>query len=277
VLPASAAAQLQTPPNQSQQKQQQHNQQTVSTVKLGALEEHPAQYIGQKITVSGEVGEVLGPRLFTIDERHWIDFDGETLVMVLAALVRDNNPVTVTGTVRRFVRAEIEPEWGWFDEPGVDIDFADRAVIMADRVTSAGEELAIRMNVNRDTAVGTSGSATTGRAGQPITDAQMLASSNDERLVGRRVELHNARVSSMASGNGFWISGTGNERVFVLPSEKMQVQIGQGQTVDITGVVLQLPNGMRERIGDRSRDEDIYVYGNQVEQTKAQQKQGRQK
>jgi hypothetical protein len=106
----------------------------------------------------------------------------------LAALVRDNHPVTVTGTVRRFVRAQIEPEWGWFDEPGVDIDFSDRAMINADRVISHGEEVAIRMNVTSEGAIGTSGSTTSGRT-QPITDAQMLASSNDERLIGRRVEI----------------------------------------------------------------------------------------
>jgi hypothetical protein len=244
-------------------------------VKLGDLEENTSRYFGQKITVTGEVQDVLGPRLFTIDERQWIDFDGELLVMLpapLAAMVRDDDPVTVTGTVRPFVRAEIEREWGWFEEPGVDIDFSNRAVIMADRVTSNGEEVALRTTVNREAAVGTAGSIATGRTGPPATDAQMLASSNDERLVGRRVEIANARVASTANGGGFWISGTGNERLFVLPSDKMPAPISQGQNVRITGVVLELPSGMRDRIGDRTHDEDIYVYASQVEQTKAQQK-----
>lgn len=291
-LPLSAAAQSQaTQPNQpkqnqQQQDQQQKNQQTATTVALGDIEENPTRYLGQMVTVTAEVQEVLGPRLFTIDERQWIDFDGEVLVMVpapLAAMVRDDDPVTVTGTVRPLVRADIEREWGWFDEPGVDIDFNNRAIIIADRVTSNGEEMALRMTVDREGPVGTNregavgttgstGSSGSGPAMQPITDAQMLAAANDDRLIGRRVEIANARVASMASGNGFWISGTGNERFFVLPGDKMQAQIAQGQNVSISGVVLELPSGMKERIGDRTRDEDIYVYASQIEQAKAQQK-----
>jgi hypothetical protein len=79
-------------------------------------------------------------------------------------------------------------------------------------------------------------------------------------------------VASAASGGGFWISGTGNERFFVLPSDRMEAPISQGQNVSITGVVLELPSGMRARIGDRTHDEDIYLYASQIEQMKAQQK-----
>jgi hypothetical protein len=93
---------------------------------------------------------------------------------------------------------------------------------------------------------------------------------NDERWIGRHVEIRNVRVSSITSGNGFWISGTCNERLFVLPSDKIQAEIGQGQDVDITGVVLELPNGMKERIGDRHRDEDLHLYANQVERAQQQ-------
>jgi hypothetical protein len=58
--------------------------------------------------------------------------------------------------------------------------------------------------------------------------SHLASTSNDEQLVGRRAEIAHARVGPMAGGNDFWISGTGNERLFVLPSDQMQAQICAG-------------------------------------------------
>lgn len=39
-------------------------------VKIDDLEDEPAKYLGQTVSVDAEVEEVFGPRLFTIDEAH---------------------------------------------------------------------------------------------------------------------------------------------------------------------------------------------------------------
>ncbi|HEX6973933.1 MAG TPA: hypothetical protein VF147_06000, partial [Vicinamibacterales bacterium] len=56
--------------------------QTGMKVKLNQLEENGKQYIGKTVTVDAEVDDVLGPRLFKIDEPGWIDLDPEVLVYV---------------------------------------------------------------------------------------------------------------------------------------------------------------------------------------------------
>ena len=57
---------------------------------------------------------MLGPRVFKIDEGHWFGLGGEMLVVMpthLAALVNEDDRVTVTGTVKEFVRAEFDREF----------------------------------------------------------------------------------------------------------------------------------------------------------------------
>jgi hypothetical protein len=102
--------------------------------------------------------------------------------------------------------------------------------------------------------------------------SHLASTSNDEQLVGRRVEIAHARVGPMAGGNGFWISEPATSTSSCSRATQMQAEIAPGQHVSITGVVLQLPSGMKDRIGDRMADEDIYVYASQIEQAKAQQK-----
>jgi hypothetical protein len=67
------------------------------------------------------------------------------------------------------------------------------------------------------------------------------------------------------STGGFWITSD-SERLFVLPSDRTNVQ--QGQQVSIMGTVLELPNQMKDRLdkGNRAQHEEIYIYATQVKQ-----------
>ena len=81
-------------------------------VKIGDLEENARQHMGKTVSVDAEVEEVLGPRLFTLDERNWGDLDGELLVFVetpLAAVVRDDDLVDL--------RRHQQPRTCFFDVP----------------------------------------------------------------------------------------------------------------------------------------------------------------
>jgi hypothetical protein len=297
---APALAQQQAKPQQAQQPQSQ--QQPAQSVELNDLENNASTYMGKKVRVNAEVDEVLGPRVFAIDEGGWLDiFRPRKIVVVpapMAALVREGAAVTITGTVRPFVQAEFEREWGWFGESEMEVDLKDRTVIVADAVvTENGTSIAVvpvdsrgqqaasgqqtqpqqqtgtqpqtaQQSKGQQGAVGTSGRAE-GMDAPPVTDMNQLATATDARLVGRRATLQNARGESNLQNGGFWVStGTGSERLFVVP-ENRNAQISQGQTVTINGIVLELPEGMRSRIGGDSRmaqDEEIYVFAQEVKQ-----------
>jgi hypothetical protein len=185
-------------------------------VSLGDLEENSKRYIGQTINVTAEVEDVFKPRLFKIDEPNWGDMDGEVLVYLpsdIAALVREDDRVTVTGTMKMFLKADLEQELGWLEpEPDVEIEFAERPVLVAGRIAGGNRDVALTIKVRK--AASGSGKAdertvgTTGKGGdeksRPLTDPTSIAK-GDRDLVGRRVDLDNVKVSRTAKNHGFWI------------------------------------------------------------------------
>lgn len=229
-------------------------------VKLRDLEEAPTTYIGKTVSIDGEVEEVLGPRLFTIDEPNWADLDGELLVYVptpLAALVRDNDRVTVSGTVKPFVEAEFEKEWGWLGlDKSVEVDLAKRPVLVASRIVGGNNNIAMVIDAKTtNRPVGTSGSA------DALTDLRSVAG-GDEDLIGKRVTLSGVRVERTASDGGFF-ADAGEHTVFVLPAPNQSVR--QGDTVTVEGVVLELPRHMEDKLnGPSDLNDDIYVYATAV-------------
>jgi hypothetical protein len=247
-------------------------------VSVGDLEENPKRYIGQTINVTAEVEDVFGPRLFKIDEPNWGDMDGEVLVYLpsdLAALVREDDRVTITGTMKMFLKADLEREFGWLEpEPDVEIEFADRPVLVASRIVGGNSDVALAIKVNpAGSASGKAGESTVGTTGKaggekatPLTDAAALAE-GDRDLVGRRVDLDNVKVNRSGKNRGFWIDA-GGHNVFVLPArytESKTVAPTPGQTMSIEGVVFEMPRSMRENARDVSKgNADIYVFATTV-------------
>ena len=195
-------------------------------VDVGDLEEHPSKYSGKAINVTAEVEEVFGPRLFKIDERNWGDLDGEVLVYLpsnLAALVREDDQVTVSGTVKSMLRADLERELGWLEpEPDFEIEFVSRPVIVASEIIGGNNNiaLAIRMTPSADksTAVGTSGRTGSTAAGsspsEPITSTSVLGTGISH--VGRQVSLQGLNVTR-SSKRGLWVNA-GDRNLFVMPA-----------------------------------------------------------
>jgi hypothetical protein len=250
------------------QAQSQHGQtdQPATQLDLGDFEDNPSMYIGQEVTVEGEADDVLGPRLFVIDEGNWFDmFDGEALVLVPSqkfAKLRDGDNIKVSGTMRTFdtVRVDIEREWGWFDDPDVELnaELNRRAVIVAETIESLdGDNL-----LENGAAMSTDRPADPGQpAGmmddsQPLTDFAVVADAHGTAYVGRTVKLENVTVGQAAE-KGYWV-GSDSQRLFVLPADTSQT-LNEGETVTIHGTVLELPHTMRARIGDDNRNEDIYI------------------
>jgi hypothetical protein len=251
----------QQPPSTQQQRTDQQSKQATTTatkVDLDDLEKHPEKYEGKTVTVEGEVDRVLGPHLFTIDEKNWIDLDRELPVVVpdpFAAIVRSDSPVRVTGTVEKVPIATIERERSLLRrEPKLKAEIETQPALVASEVTTVAPSV-VTLRVQTDQPVGTSGSS--GR--QPVSDVDQLARAKDKNLVGRRVDLKNAPISG-SSEEGFWIRLANGEQIFVMPSKKTSVR--EGQTAEIEGVVLQLPEGLRVQL--KAGDEPIYIYANRV-------------
>lgn len=281
-----AAADLQQQQKQQQQQQtpsKSQQEQQALTVQLSRLEEDPQQYLGKRISVAGEVDEVLGPRVFKIDEANWADLDGEILVVMeapLAALVSEEDPVTVTGTLRPFLDVHVEREWGWVDmQPELEADFRRRPVLVASSIVGADPSVGMVFAIQPGGQQGqtaqsgqTSQAGTAGTSGRTpaaddrpvLTDVNELAKVTDHRYVGRRVSLSSVRIDRTAKAGGFWIA-VGGEHLYVLPTDQ-NAKVQAGETVSIDGRVLRLPKQMEDRI-ERSRhvgNEEIYVYATAV-------------
>ena len=232
-------------------------------VQLDDLEDNAARYAGQQISVDGEVDDVYGPRLFSIDDPRAGALGGEMLVLMptsLAALVKENDRVTISGTVRPFVRTEIEREWGWLGlDPELEVEVGTKPIIVAERLVGGGNDFAMVINAPKASpprAVGTAGTAI------PLTEANAIANAGIN-MVGQPARLTGIRVAAPGQ-HGFFVRA-GNRHVYVLPTQPVTVTAGDAVTID--GVVLQMPRGMTAQLnGPAGLNERVYIYALNVSQ-----------
>lgn len=91
------------------------------------------QYVGEQVTVSAEVEEVLSPQSFRLDGGDWGD---ESLLVVSAPRAKDlqdDDVVQVTGTVREFTYDDYANEYG-LDDPGIYDEYDEEEFIEASKV-----------------------------------------------------------------------------------------------------------------------------------------------
>jgi uncharacterized protein YdeI (BOF family) len=255
LLITASSAQQQPPPKQQPSAQQPPSRQSSSgsatKIDLDELENNPNKFIGRTVTVEGEVDRVLGPNLFTIDERDWADAEREMPVVVpepFAAVVKTDAPVRVTGTVEKMPIARIAH--GLFNDQKIKAEIEQQPVLVASEViaTQTGANLRIQADKPPDTS-----------SGQPVTDVNQVAQAKDKELVGKRVELSGVMVTG-ATNEGFWIRTPSGERIFVLTTSKPTVK--EGQQADVKGVVLELPEGLKVQV--EGGNEPIYIFADAV-------------
>lgn len=240
-------------------------------VDLDALEDNPSKYMGQSISVDGVVDQVLGPRLFKIDEPNWADLEGELLVTMptnLAAIVRAGDRITVHGKVQPFVKTEIERDLDWMSfEPETIVKLSTKPVIVAQRIVGGDDQRVLMVAVakshsdaSNDRAVGTAGTSGTATA---LTNASAIGRADDE-IVGREVRLENAKVSATSTNGGFFVSSP-DRQIYVKPADAASAKVSIGDTVSIDGLVMEMPSGMRNRLTPpASMNRDVYIYATSV-------------
>lgn len=237
------------------QRQQPAATANATKVDLDDLEDHPEKYVGQTLTVEGEVDRILGPHLFTIDEPDWVDPAREMPVLVpepFTAIVRSDAPVLVTGVVKKVPIADIERH-GSINDAKVEAKIKAEPVLVANEVTTVAPA-AVSLRVRTDRPVGTSGTS----AETTLKDANQLASASDTALVGRPVDVSGA-VATGVTDQGFWIRTPTGERIWVMTENG---KVKEGQTVGVQGVVLELPEGVR--VAMTAKGEPIYIYAERV-------------
>ncbi|HEY0874929.1 MAG TPA: hypothetical protein VGD94_15760 [Vicinamibacterales bacterium] len=238
-------------------------------VDLDELEDKPESYLGKTVTVEGEVDRVLGPHLFTIDERNWADAERELPVVVpepFAAIVRTDAPVVVTGVVQKVPIAKIQQTLNILSsDPKIKAEIETRPVLVAQEVVAAGQAgVSLRVRAGESGTSGTgapgaTGTSGTGRSAHTVTDPAEAARATDTSLVGRRVDLKGA-VTTKVTDEGFWINLPGGERIFVLTGKKSGAR--EGGQASVQGVILEMPEGLRVKLD--APNEPIYIFADRV-------------
>jgi hypothetical protein len=134
---------------------------------------------------------MISPHVFLLDEdAASAGPDILVLVPTPSRAVSQGADVMVTGIVRAFVAADLERDADWFDADGMDVDFTDRTVIVAQSVKASDvRELA--------GVIARVPAARTASAAPPATITAGQLADNAGRYIGQRVRIR-AEIDDVA-------------------------------------------------------------------------------
>lgn len=98
--------------------------------------DEPYRYVGQTVTVHGEIAEIHSGQWFTIDGPGLLDDE----MLVLArdpAVVTEGEDVAVSGEVVTLVVSEVERELSIDLDPELEVEFSDQPIVIADVITAS--------------------------------------------------------------------------------------------------------------------------------------------
>lgn len=99
----------------------------------GAVADIPnAKLIGENVTVSTKVMRIISPKAFVVQDKE--SLAGQEVLVVTnydSPAVAVGKNIELTGVVRKLVILDIEKEYGFDIEPGVEAEFKDKPIIIA--------------------------------------------------------------------------------------------------------------------------------------------------
>lgn len=222
------------------------------TTTVTEIAANPTRFMGQLVTVSGEVGRIFGPRWFTIGGTEFrspevLVLGGSALPGILSNLADSgkvmNDIVQVTGVVRVFEEDALEREvGGGLDLDGDLFDAYDEhpVIVMSDL------DLTPRVDVMPAVAV-----AVPVPVAPPIVDELIIIDAPERKaLSGRAVALLGAKVQSVNNPHSFWIGpDVGRKLLVVMDSAtraSYHTMVLPGQTVAIAGIMKPVPQDLDE-------------------------------
>lgn len=119
-----------------------------TTLKVADITGNPTRYAGQTVTVRSDVEAAYGANVFRLDDDSVLEggIDNDLLVIAppkanLISVDKDwfDKEAMVTGTVRNFVVAEIEREYGIDLDTEIEAEFKNKPVLIATSVRRGSE------------------------------------------------------------------------------------------------------------------------------------------
>lgn len=169
-----------------------------------------ADYLGQTVSVRGEVEEIAGNHAFLLSKDQL--FGGERVLVINASgqtidlIEGEGTDVQVTGEVREFILADIESEYGFDLDNNVFVDYENQPVIVAQSTALSPDPSDI--------------------------------SDNPETYYSRRLAIQ-GNVATLLNANTMTINDRvlfgGEDLLAISPNET--ITVGEGGDVVITGVL----------------------------------------
>ncbi|WP_272092143.1 hypothetical protein [Nannocystis bainbridge] len=207
------------------------------TAKVDEVKEHPAWYYDKAVRVTGAIDEVYSDQAFRLEGTGWA-FDDDITVLLkkpvdagASTTFAKDDELIVSGTVRRFVVADVERDLGWDLSPEIEVKLKERPVLIADAVRKITPEQAKNANEVAK--------------GDVETVAQLVAVTDQKSLEGKKIDLDREKVQLIV-GKGMWIGSSTTEKVFVVPKE-MPKEVVAGDFVTVSGTMQEIPANAVEK------------------------------
>lgn len=197
------------------------------------VEKHPSEFIGKRVTLTGEVDSVFNDRAFELGGLQWM-FGGDVLVVTRTPVtlgkekLAEGREIALSGVVREFVVTDIERELQWDLERKLEIEWQDKPVVIADSI-SAVESYA------------TWTGAPTPKS-RIVSMWALYSTAQAGDLDGAEMALTNAELTERREGPGFWIGLHGHPRLFAVaaPGEQL-TKLPAGSRIDVEGTLHAMP------------------------------------
>ncbi len=194
--------------------------------------DEPANYLGKRLTLIGNVEEISEPRAFQL--RGNTELLGDDLLVVAKSPVRFGNQplakgddVVVVGRVSQLQVMEIERELEWDLSTELEVEWQDKAVLIAESVSKVGRYA--RWSETKDD------------DGVWLGLTSIFVAPDPESFVGDRIELDAAPIQEVV-GDGVWLGHSNTSRVLVIPGQGTSAAgLRQGKLVDVEGTLRQMP------------------------------------
>lgn len=203
--------------------------------------DEPLEYAGRTVTLSGEVGQVHGPRSFVLestDDPFGI-WEQELLVVTRSPVrlarsgpLEEGENIVVAGRVESMVVAEIERELKWDLEPEIETEYADEPILIADTI-SLIERHAYWSERDRP-------------EGEIVGYGYVTTAVAPESLVGQRITLEEVPVLSI-EGNNLWVGNRRSARLLVVPRGELPEPLEAGDEIRVQGTLEQMPPAEKAR------------------------------
>lgn len=196
------------------------------------VKDTPARFYGKKVTLSGEVAALASDqRAFTLEGSEWIFPDKirvltRSPVKMGGAPLASDDHVLVTGTVRRFVKADIDRELGWNLTPETEVTLRDKPVLVADEIRRV--EPSATWTAQKP-------------EGEIVSVVTMVTTFSPEALAGQPITLEHTKVQTV-TGKVVWVGNSHANQTPVVPPQGTEASsFKAGQTVDVRGTVRKTP------------------------------------